>query len=69
MTDDSLLISVTDHGKKADLVLPMRKGEGLVPDESVEGGRGLFLIRELMDHVEHRSHANGNTLLMTKVLR
>jgi len=66
---DTLLIRVTDQGRPAELVLPEKSESCSDPDLFLEGGRGLFLICALMDHVEHHSHSKGNTLLMTKVLR
>lgn len=66
--EDALVISVTDGGEPVELDLELEP-ERRPPDELREGGRGLFLIRSLMDGVEHRSTSAGNILRMTKALR
>jgi serine/threonine-protein kinase RsbW len=65
---DDLRVSVSDRGRPAKLELPSRHEDRAVPAELEEGGRGLFLICSLMDHVEHRSSRTGNTVLMSKTL-
>ncbi len=64
ITDDALAIKVFDHGQGFDI--------NNIPDpdfETIEDrGRGIFLIRSLMDSVCYRKAANGNVLEMIKKL-
>ena len=63
---DTLVISVTDHGKGFD------KSKVEIPniDEKLSAERkrgwGLMLIQELMDTVEFESTGEGTTVTMTK---
>lgn len=62
---EELCIQVYDQGQGFDLeALPTPQ-----PDTPVEHGRGLFLIRTLMDAVEYRRGDEGNVLIMKKKLR
>lgn len=65
ITDDDLLIKVFDNGQGFDInsVPP--------PDfEKLEDrGRGIFIIKTLMDCVSYRKVSDGNVLEMTKKLR
>lgn len=59
-----LCIKVHDQGQGFDLeALPE-----IPPDAPVECGRGLFLIRCLMDEVEYQCGVDGNVLVMKKRL-
>ena len=62
ITDDELLIKVYDSGQGFDF--------NAVPqpafDELSEQGRGIFLIRSLMDSVTYKKLGNGNVLQMCK---
>jgi len=60
--DKTLSVRVFDHGQGFDLnAVP-------TPDlaDLAERGRGIFLIRSLMDSVEYRKTENGNVLEMRK---
>ena len=60
--DETLCLKVFDHGQGFDLqAVP-------APDfvDLDERGRGIFLIRSLMDSVEYRKTDNGNVLEMRK---
>jgi serine/threonine-protein kinase RsbW len=60
--DKTLCIKVFDHGQGFDLkAVP-------TPDfaDLDERGRGIFLIRSLMDSVEYRKTGDGNVLEMRK---
>ena len=60
--DKTLCLKVFDHGQGFDLqAVP-------TPDfaDMDERGRGIFLIRSLMDSVEYRKTDNGNVLEMRK---
>ncbi|KAF0221179.1 MAG: anti-sigma B [Geobacteraceae bacterium] len=65
ITDDELLIKVFDNGQGFDInsVPP--------PDfEKLEDrGRGIFIIKTLMDCVSYRKVSDGNVLEMSKKLR
>jgi serine/threonine-protein kinase RsbW len=62
--EDDLCVRVYDHGQGFDI--------DLVPepdlDDLPERGRGLFLIRTLMDAVSYRRIEGGNVLEMHKRL-
>lgn len=60
--DKTLCVKVFDHGQGFDL-------EAVTTPDFVdldERGRGIFLIRSLMDSVEYRKTENGNVLEMRK---
>lgn len=58
---DRVRIAVSDHGEGFD---PNGAPDPTAPEAlEREGGRGLFLIRNLADHVEF--NAEGNTIWMT----
>ncbi|HEB77576.1 MAG TPA: ATP-binding protein [Methylothermaceae bacterium] len=62
---DLLQIEVYDRGQGFDLEsLPPPQ-----PEAPVEHGRGLFLIRTLMDEVEYRRGDKENVLIMKKRLQ
>jgi serine/threonine-protein kinase RsbW len=62
---EQLCIQVLDHGQGFDLnSLPKTE-----PDELCESGRGLFIIRQLMDTVDYRKSSHGNVLEMKKKLQ
>lgn len=59
---DLLSIQVHDQGQGFDLAsLPCAEPEALC-----ERGRGLFIMRQIMDSVGYRKTENGNVLEMTK---
>ena len=65
ITDDELCIRVYDHGQGFDLnSLPARE-----PEELEERGRGIYIIRCLMDTVVYRRSREYNVLEMWKKLR
>jgi serine/threonine-protein kinase RsbW len=60
-----LLISVYDNGKGFDLnSVPCEE----CPEPLGEQGRGIFIIRSLMDSVEYKKISGGNVLEMKKRL-
>ena len=62
--DKNLCVRVYDHGEGFDLeAMPMPDFANLD-----EHGRGIFLIRSLMDSVEYRKTESGNVLEMRKKL-
>ncbi len=68
ISDNEILMQVFDHGRGFDLTqtaLDSKKGE----DALDEHGRGLFIIRSLMDSVEYHPTESGNVLEMRKRYR
>jgi serine/threonine-protein kinase RsbW len=64
ITNDELVIQVHDSGQGFDInAIPEPDTETLV-----ESGRGIFLIKALMDTVCYRNVNGGNVLEMTKKL-
>jgi serine/threonine-protein kinase RsbW len=63
--DRTLQIKVYDQGQGFDTAaLPAPDFQGLE-----EHGRGVFIIRQIMDTVTYRRHKTGHVLEMTKVLQ
>ena len=64
--EHSVHVEVSDHGRGFDArrIDPTR-----TPDPLRAGGRGLFLIYNLMDHVEVRSGSGGTVVRMSKRTR
>ncbi len=61
---DELVIRVFDEGEGFDInEVPTPDFEGLA-----EGGRGVFLIRSIMDTVQYQKRGDGNVLEMRKSL-
>jgi serine/threonine-protein kinase RsbW len=63
--DKELVIRVYDDGQGFDLDLVPYNG---CPDPLNEKGRGIFIIRSLMDSVVYRKANGGNVLEMKKAL-
>jgi len=61
-----MMIRVYDSGKGFDLSSVMQAD---CPDPLNEQGRGIYIIRSLMDSVEYRRSNRGNVLEMRKALR
>lgn len=62
--EDSLSIRVFDQGQGFDICeLPSPDFRGLN-----EGGRGVYIIRSLMDRVSYRKMKGGHVLEMVKIL-
>jgi serine/threonine-protein kinase RsbW len=63
-TSEQLEIQIDDHGEGIDLesVPSPNLPENLLKP----GGRGLFLIKQVMDSVEMKTTENGNTLVLVK---
>jgi len=67
ISDRELVILVFDHGQGFDIgsiTEPADTDSGLIK----EHGRGLFIMRSLMDSVEYRKVNGGNVLEMRKKL-
>lgn len=64
ITDDELLIRVFDCGQGFDINSIPPPNFNALEDR----GRGIFLIRSLMDNVAYRKVSDGNILEMTKKL-
>ncbi|MBC8018841.1 MAG: ATP-binding protein [Verrucomicrobia bacterium] len=65
VSDKELLIRVYDNGQGFDLDLVPSNG---CPDPLNEQGRGIYIIRSLMDSVEYKKTNGGNVLEMKKRL-
>lgn len=65
VSDKELLIRVYDNGQGFDLNLIPSTG---CPDPLEEQGRGIYIIRSLMDSVEYKKTNGGNVLEMKKKL-
>lgn len=57
-------VRICDHGKEAEFL----SREILPPDELRVGGRGLFMIRALMDEIEYRREDGRNRMYLRKHL-
>jgi len=65
ISEDDLMIKVYDKGQGFDINAIPRPDFNKLEDR----GRGIFLIRSLMDFVCYRKIRNGNVLEMSKKLR
>jgi anti-sigma regulatory factor (Ser/Thr protein kinase) len=61
----SVVITIADEGPGFD---PTAPDLSQLPDRFASGGRGLFLMRELMDEVEIDSTDAGTTVTMYRRL-
>ena len=68
--ESDLCVRVYDHGQGFDIdLIPMpRPDDQEDPEDLSERGRGIFLIRSLMDMVKYRKTEAGNVLEMHKRL-
>lgn len=57
-------VRICDHGRAADFL----SREPLPPDELRAGGRGVFMIRALMDDIEHQREGGCNRMYLRKHL-
>ena len=69
ITDDELLLKVFDHGRGFDLNSVTHNVVPEALDELEDHGRGLFIIRSLMDSVDYYQVKGGNVLEMHKRFR
>lgn len=67
VSDKELCIRIYDEGQG--FQLPATGESGFVPELLDEKGRGIFIIRSLMDSVEYRKANGGNVLEMKKNLQ
>ena len=65
VSDKDLLIRVYDNGQGFDFNLVSRT---TCPDPLNEQGRGIYIMRSLMDSVEYKKSNGGNVLEMKKKL-
>lgn len=61
----TVAITVADDGPGFD---PSQINPGSLPDRFASGGRGLFLMRKLMDDVDINSLSEGTTVTMSRML-
>lgn len=61
---DTLCLAIRDRGR----AMPWPAPSGPAPDELHEGGRGLFIMRTLMDEVDYATVDGWNVLTLTKHL-
>lgn len=67
VSDKELCIRVYDEGQG--FQLPATGESGFAPELLDEKGRGIFIIRSLMDSVEYIKANGGNVLVMKKMLQ
>jgi len=65
LSDENLCIRVYDQGQGFDI----SKAKEIDPDPTQDHGRGIFLIRSLMDSVTYEKCSGGNVLEMHKSLK
>jgi anti-sigma regulatory factor (Ser/Thr protein kinase) len=63
---DDFVITITDHGHPFDPASVPAPDVNAALDERKEGGLGMYLMQQLMDHVEHEFHHSVNVLTMVK---
>lgn len=63
--DSHIAIAVTDEGPGFDVKTVIHTG---VPDLLSAGGRGFFLMRQLMDSVDVESSSSGTTVCLERKL-
>ena len=64
LKDHEIAVTVGDEGPGFDV----RSLDQGVPDLLSQGGRGFFLMRQLMDRVKVESDANGTTVVLERGL-
>jgi serine/threonine-protein kinase RsbW len=64
----TLRIAVRDRGRAMDWTAACARADAYAIDTLAEGGRGLFIMRSLMDHLSYRSADGWNVLTMVKEL-
>ncbi len=69
VTDDRLIITVSNKGKAFVDVENHKVASNLAPSLTGTRGRGLKIIRGLMDEVSFEPADDGTTLVMTKLLK
>jgi len=70
VADEQLEVQVIDRGTPMAPGLLERQAPAVPEDPRLlaESGRGLLLLRQLMDRLDYSTDASGNTLKMTKRL-
>jgi serine/threonine-protein kinase RsbW len=68
LSNDALDITVRDRGRHMDWPRACADADAYAADALCEGGRGLFIMRSLMDRVSYRSAGQWNELAMHKRL-
>lgn len=64
LTPDEITLRVTDEGHGFD---PDKLADPTLPGNRKRiGGRGIFLIRKMMDHVEFNAKGNSITMVLTR---
>lgn len=64
VTPDEIALRVTDEGHGFD---PEKLADPTLPGNRKRiGGRGIFLIRKMMDHVEFNDKGNSITMVLTR---
>jgi serine/threonine-protein kinase RsbW len=65
---DVLRIEVRDRGRSMDWATACANADAYAADALSDGGRGIFIIRSLMDRVSYRAGRGWNALAMRKRL-
>lgn len=64
-----LCIVVRDRGRSMDWAAACARADAYAADQLAEGGRGLFIMRSLMDALSYHSAGGCNALRMVKRLQ
>jgi serine/threonine-protein kinase RsbW len=65
---ETLRVGVRDRGRPLDWPAACARADAYEADPGAEGGRGLFIIRSLMDSVDYVAADGVNELIFTKHL-
>lgn len=69
LSDDTILISVTDNGREFDPTKVPDADTSLSAEDRQIGGLGIYIIRQSMDSMAYRRENGQNILTLTKKIR
>jgi serine/threonine-protein kinase RsbW len=62
---DTLRVVVRDHGRRMDWAAACARADAYAADPDAEGGRGVYIMRSLMDAVTYSSVDGANELTLS----